>query len=135
MYEMTEGWSGDQYYSLFDNADHSKATKAYDVDRLLPGYTVIGLIGWDDLLLSNNGGYFTCPTVPIVPEHVTPFSAAELPSELETDVQHAGTVKWYVTPLIFGGNPADDSNIVWVDYAKHQELVQWWNAKYAEVRS
>ena len=46
-----------------------------------------------------------------------------------------GKIKWYVTPIVFGGNPALKDNIIWVTLAEHTELVQWWNRKYRELAS
>ena len=132
---MIEGWSGDEYYTLFDPNDYSSSTREYGVDRLLPGHTVVGLIGWDDLILFKDNGYFTCPTVPILPQYVTRCSWSQLPTMLSSDKNLAGRCKWYTTPLVLGGNPTDDSNLLWVDYKQHRELVRWWNEKHAELRS
>ena len=93
---FAEGWSGDQYYTLFEGADHDAITQAYGVDKLLPGYIVVGLVGWDDFLLVKDGEYFTSPTIPAVAEYVVPFSSNDLPTSLESDPPRVGTVKWYV---------------------------------------
>jgi hypothetical protein len=132
---ITEGWSGADYYTFFDVDDHLLMTSEYGVDRLLPGYTVVGLIGWDDFLLCLDNKYFTCPTVPIQIQHVTRLSLRQLPTVLSSDDRLAGQCKWYITPLVFGGDPKDDSNICWVDYKHHRELVRWWNAKYKELKT
>ena len=132
---MLEGWSGDEYYTLFDDADYPSLTQEYGVEPLLPGFSVVGLIGWDDFLLLRKGNYFTCPTVPILSQYVTRFEPSELPPQLTSDKNLAGRCRWYVTPLVFGGNPADDSNLIWVEYTQHRELVRWWNEKYTEMRS
>lgn len=60
-------------------------------------------------------------------------SLIELRSDLLPDRELTGKVKWYVSPLCFGGSPTDESNIIWVDLEKHCELVRWWNAKYEEL--
>jgi hypothetical protein len=130
---MLEGWSGDEYYTLFDQSDYLFLTEEYGVEALLPGYSVVGLIGWDDFLLLRDGNYFTCPTVPIVTQYVVRFAMSQLPSHLHPDHNLAGRCKWYVTPLIFGGSPTGDSNLIWVDYMQHRELVRWWNEKYKEM--
>jgi hypothetical protein len=132
---MIEGWSGDEYYTLFDQADYESLTREYGVDGLLPGFVVTGLIGWDDFLLFQDSIYFSCPTVPIVPQYVRRLALTQLPTHLHPDKNLTGRCKWYVTPLVFGGKPTDDSNLLWVNYTQHRELVRWWNEKYAEMRS
>jgi hypothetical protein len=48
---------------------------AYAIAQCLPGYEVIGLRGWDDFIVRNSvGEAYSVPTVPIVPEHLSPFS-------------------------------------------------------------
>jgi hypothetical protein len=55
------------------------------------------------------------------------------PSGLNQDRRFTGKIKWYTQPIVFGGDPSSEENMIWVDIQKHQELVKWWNRKYTEV--
>ena len=131
---MNEGWSGDDYLILFDDAESERLTKGYGVRQTLPGFAVAGLLGWDDFILRDNGGQlFRAPTVPLVQRYVEPLGEVPAPSRLTQDHRFTGKIKWYAQPIVFGGDPRAEQNTIWIDLATHQELVQWWNRKYAEV--
>lgn len=131
---MIEGWHGDDYLVLFDDAEISAFTTRYDFGRYLPGYVIIGLSGWDDFIVRGVDGHCaTLPTVPIVPEYLAPLSFALNPARIVTDDRLRGKVKWYTQPLVFGGSPVED-NIVWVTLDQHVDLVTWWNERYQSLK-
>ena len=106
------------------------ATVEYGVPDVLPGYSVVGLRGWDDLILIDEGGHaHTIPAVPIDPSWL---AESELPAlgNPEADERFAGKVKWYVQPLVFGGSPTADDNTTWITPAKHREFARYWNSLY-----
>ena len=110
-------------------------TAEYGISESLPGYFFIGLIGWDDFILSSEDGkYFRVPTVPLVNEELEPYQFPEESIRIEVDPKYNGKVKWYITPLIFGGSPTDKENMAWISYSEHAEFVRWWNAKYQELK-
>lgn len=133
---MIEGWIGDDYLVFFDpQQEVGVATAEYGVSDALPGYAVVGLRGWDDLVLSQEaGGVYTVPAVPIDP---TWLEAYELPNPelLRADTRFVGLVKWYVKPLVFGGSPTANENVAWVSHAKHRELVRYWNSMYRKLKA
>jgi len=51
----------------------------------------------------------------------------------EPDDRYAGRIKWYIQPIVFGGNPASEENVAWIDIKKHQEFVIWWNEEYRQL--
>ena len=51
---------------------------------------------------------------------------------LEADEKLAGRIKWYVAPIIFGGDPQAEENMVWLPQDKHAEIVRWWNELYCQ---
>jgi hypothetical protein len=131
---MREGWCTDRYLVLFEEREVEDATRAYLAGGALPGYTVVGLDFWDDLIVRDaTGSTFTVPVVPIDAVHLAPTT---LPTGavLLPDSRFTGTVKWYIKPLVFGGDPADDSNVAWVPHEQHRQAVAWWNQKYREIK-
>lgn len=81
---MIEGWYGDSYVALFSDAEGLSASERYEIRSLLPGFSIIGLLSWDDFIVQNQcGEVFTVPTVPCDLEHLTPYqipaSAALVP--------------------------------------------------------
>jgi hypothetical protein len=131
---MTEGWFGDDYLILFEDRA-SGLDRAYGLSDALPGYRLVGLRGWDDFLVEDStGACFTVPTVPIVQEHLAPFTIPKISAKPEPDAKVRGRIKWYVKPIALGGDPQLPDNIAWITLEQHTELVTWWNRKYHEVR-
>jgi hypothetical protein len=131
---MREGWSGDAYIILFD--ERAPALQAsYGIASALPGYRLLGLRGWDDFIVEDpSGARFIVPTVPLLLSNLSAFENNDQP-ELEADARVRGRIKWYITPLVFGGDPNLSDNVTWVTVDQHTQLVAWWNDKYRELRS
>lgn len=131
---MKEGWDGDDYVIVFDAAEAGSVTAAYGLEKFLPGYAVVAILGWDDFLVRDEcGDLFRIPTVPILPKYMEKQARLPDAASLASDERFTGKIKWYVTPIVFNGDPSAEDNIIWVDLSKHQELVRWWNDKYREV--
>src|SRR6266699_1745423 len=72
---MNEGWFGDDHFILFTPEESAEASAKYAIEKLLPGFTVMGLRGWDDFLVKNVEGHtFTVPTVPVDPKYIEPIA-------------------------------------------------------------
>ncbi len=128
---MTEGWNGDDYLILFDEGEISLVSDRYAISRSLPGFQVIGLRGWDDFIVRDSAGQIYCvPTVPAIPQYLSPFALPKMSLSLKPDERFRSTIKWCVTPLAFGGDPNVDQNIVWVTHDQHAQLVRFWNDRY-----
>ena len=126
---MIEGWHGNDHFVVFDELETEEATQRYGIEERLPGFQIVGLRGWDDFIIrETNGQLFTVPTVPLVSKYVQAF-AGSVPRDLEPD-EHAGMVKWYVTPIVFGGSPELGPNLTWVTHREHDQFVRWWNRQY-----
>jgi hypothetical protein len=131
---MVEGWLGDEYLILFSEAEIPVASERYAVSQYIERHKVVGLRGWDDLILKDSMGHTYCvPAVPLQIEYRTEYRLPVPPLALEPDDRYAGKIKWYVKPLVFGGAAEVDENIVWVDHSKHGELVTWWNRLYRDM--
>ena len=130
---MIEGWDGDDYLLLFSGEEVQSASEGYGIATLLPGYRIVGLRGWDDFIVQDkNGDTFTVPTVPCDLEYLAQFRVPSA-QELVADARFAGKVKWYIKPIVFGGDPAANENITWVTPAQHVECVRWWNTLYRDL--
>jgi hypothetical protein len=130
---MREGWCGDEYIVLFEERAPALQT-AYGITSALPGYRLLGLRGWDDFIVEDSsGGRLIVPTVPLLPSLMGPFTIT-VTSELEPDERVRDRIKWYVKPIVFGGDPRLDENVIWISVDQHTQLVTWWNAKYRELR-
>jgi hypothetical protein len=130
---MIEGWAEETYFILFDTIEIEQLTEAYCLAEFLPGYRLVGLRNWDDVIVADdNGSIFTVPTVPTVAQYLEPCSLPDI-SDLQHDEGVAGQIKWYITPIIFGGDPKLGENVTWVPISKHAELVKWWNQRFQEA--
>jgi hypothetical protein len=130
---MQEGWFGEHYFVLFDSEESAEATRRYRVAEILPDHVVVGLRGWDDLVVRDRvGATYTVPAVSMNRGRRTAFAIPVAPT-LVPDGRLTGKIKWYLKPLVFGGRPDDEANIVWVSHQQHGDLVVWWNAKYQEL--
>jgi hypothetical protein len=133
---MQEGWIGDDYVVLFEASEIASASDRYSVGSALPGFSVIGLWGWDDFIIKDcEGQLFTVPTVPMIQNHIAPLKLLLDKSALRSDDRFTGKIKWYVNPIVFGGDPEADENITWITHRQHVDLVRWWNNMYRTVSS
>jgi hypothetical protein len=131
---MREGWSGDDYLVLFDG-DAERLQASYGLTSALPGYRLLGLRGWDDFIIEDaRGARFIIPTVPTDPTYLTPFAIPDGVA-LVPDERMKARIKWYVTPLVFGGDPNLGENVTFISLDEHTKLVAWWNQKYRELRT
>ncbi|HLP86112.1 MAG TPA: hypothetical protein VK157_17295 [Phycisphaerales bacterium] len=132
---MIEGWHGNDYVVLFDATEAAALSARYDIGKYLPGYTITGLLGWDDFIVKGDDGrYWTLPTMPCSADHIAPLKLDIDAGRVVADERFRGKLKWYTTPLVFGGSPADESNVIWVTLDQHVELVKWWNDRYHKLR-
>ena len=130
---MQEGWFNDDYLILFGEPEIEAASQRYRLSEFLPQHRLRGLVGWDDFLVrAASGPILRIPTVPLDARYLEPFELPENPSPLEADPRFTGQIKWYVKPLIFGGDPRVDSNLIWVSHAQHAQLVLYWNQLYRQ---
>ena len=127
---MKEGWCGEDHFILFDENETILATEEYGISNYLDGFQVVGLLGWDDFILSNGSQFYMLPTIPIAPEYLELVQAEKLPDDLEVDERFLGKIKWYTTPILFGGDSSSEENMVWVNHKQHRELVNYWNQQY-----
>ncbi|OED13445.1 hypothetical protein [Burkholderia sp. A2] len=127
---MVEGWHGDDYIVLFVDEEASATASACGFNTALPGFSLLGLRGWQDFIVEDEAGAtFTIPCVPLDTRYLASFNLP-VPGDLEPDPRLAGKVKWLVKPLIFGGSADAEENVSWITHQQHGELVRWWNEQY-----
>ena len=131
---MTEGWNGNDYLISFAESERPDAESRYAFSALLPGYGLVGLRGWDGFIVRDGSGNMYCvPSVPLDPQYLTPYDL-DLEWSLSPDPRIAGKVKWYVKPIVFGGDPSEEPNLAWVNHEQHGQLVRWWNDRYRSLQ-
>jgi len=127
---MNEGWQNDDYLIVLTQDESIAAMEAYRFEHYLPGHTLLGLRNWNDFIVINACGVmFTVPTLPLDASCATPYALAQQIT-LEPDARFTGKIKWYLKPLVFGGDPTDKAYTVWITLEQHAELVIWWNEQY-----
>ena len=132
---MQEGWLGDNYLILFSGSEAETASQRYALSEALPRYMLLGIAGWDDFIVRDSSGRtYRVPTVPLDPDLLTPFDLPDDPATLQTDVRFTGKIKWYVKPIVFGGDPDIGDNLTWVTHEQHAPLVAWWNQQYRALK-
>jgi hypothetical protein len=133
---MREGWHHDEYLMLLGSTEVHPVSGQYAITRWLPGYRMIGVRGWDELLVQDQAGrVFSVPAIPIRAEHLEPFDLPPPDAELVPDSRFSGKIKWYLQPLVFGGSPSEESNIHWVTLEQHAPLVVLWNDRHEKLGS
>jgi len=60
---------------------------------------------------------------------------AKVHGPLNPDARFSGKIKWYVKPIVFGGDAGVGENLVWVSHEEHAQLVKFWNDKYRTLKS
>lgn len=133
---MREGWVGDDYLVLFEADEIDAARARYSFGELLPGYRLVGLRGWDDFIVEDDAGnLFIVPTVPAIRANLLRFQMPDADEVWTADERFKGMIKWYLKPVIFGGDPLALENEDWVDHEKHGEVVRYWNGVYRSVKA
>jgi hypothetical protein len=134
-HSMHQAWQADDYLILFDEQESATYSAAYEIEKYLPGHTIVALKGWDDfIVLTPAGALMTVPTVPMDAQYLAPFTIRVDPDQLVPDERFRGKVKWYKSPLVFGGDPQDPANMVWVPLEAHAEMVRFWNNTYRRTK-
>lgn len=132
---MIEGWHNGEYLVILSQGESAEAAGRYKFEQFLPGFSLVGLRGWDDFIVRNQAGIaFTLPAVPLEASSAEPFSLPES-LVLDPDARFAGKVKWYLKPLVFGGSAQDNANLAWVTHEQHAALVTWWNEQYKSLKA
>ena len=130
---MVEGWAGNDYLMLFSTDEAKAAAERYAIADLLLGYRIIGLRGWDDFIVEDQkGDTFTLPTVPCEAGELARYHVPSC-DKLIADDRFTDRVKWYITPVKFGGDHAARENITWISLVQHADAVRWCNALYREM--
>ena len=133
---MREGWHGDDYLVLFDESEVAAASARYEVSRFLPGFTVLGLLSWDDFIVQNPSSQtYAIPSVPLDVQYLSLFSLPATQTALHPDTRFEQKIKWYVKPIVFGGDADSADNVRWVSHEEHAQLVKWWNEKYRSMEA
>jgi hypothetical protein len=131
---MNEGWCGDNYLILFDESEVASTSERYAISQMLPGYQVVGLCGWDDFILRDSvGRTHLVPTIPADLQRVSPYVMPPSAKTLRSDERLCGMIKWYVKPVVFGGDANVGENLIWVSHERHAQLVKWWNDRYRSI--
>lgn len=131
---MNEGWLNQEYLILFSGSEIKSTTLRYGLPKFLPGYEVVGLRGWDDLIVRDSVGQtYAVPSVPLDTEYLAPYNIPA--GSLAPEELLSGKIKWYVQPIAFGGDPNLGSNLTWVTHEQHGQLVIWWNTQYQALKS
>ena len=132
---MIEGWYGRDHLILFNEDEIASASDRYAVSQFFPNYKLIGLRGWHDFILQrSNGATYCVPTVPAVAEQLLAYALPSSGTTLRLDHCFQGKIKWYVKPVVFGGDPQSQANIIWVSHDQHAQLVKYWNDLYRSLR-
>lgn len=132
---MIQGWHDENYINLFDASESQQLGRLYALSDSFADYQLTGLVGWDDFILCDGRGrLFRVPTVPAVVENMKPLGFEIDFSKVVSDTRFTNLVKWYVKPIVFGGDPELGENVVWITLDQHAELVRWWNTKYFEMK-
>ena len=62
---MKEGWHNDDYLILFEGSEIEEKEKDYEIDRLLPGHRLVGMVGFDEPLFRRSRDA-RCSLVPVL---------------------------------------------------------------------
>jgi hypothetical protein len=96
---------------------------------------LLGIAGWDDFIVRDSPSRtYRVPTVPLDPDLLTPFDLPDDPVTVQPDARFTGKIKWYVKPIVFGGDPNIGDNLIWVTHEQHAQLVVWWNQQHRTLK-
>jgi len=123
---MREGWCGDDHLIIFAESEVGPVSERYAIPALLPGYRILGLRGWDDFIVQDAANRsYSIPNVPLDLQYLSPLNIPPNVRLLK-DERFEGKIKWYIKPVVFGGDPRAEDNITWVSHEQNAQLVRWW---------
>ena len=118
-----------------EQSEAAKMSERYGIASSLPDYALVGLKSWDDFILGDaKNQFFTVPTVPLDAKYIQPFALDIDVSKLRADQRFTDKIRWYIKPLVFGGDPRADSNTTWITVDEHVAVVRWWNQLYRDLQ-
>ena len=129
---MIQGWNNSNYLYLIESQTESlNLANKYKINGILSEYQFYGILNWDEFILKDGSSqYFKIPTVPFVANFLKPIPDFEPNVNLSPDPKLFNLIRWHVKPVVFGGDPVSETNISWVDFDQHIDLVIWWNEQY-----
>ena len=132
---MVQGWHNDDYLILFQEQSESvNLAGLYDLANYLPGYSLVGIKGWDNFIVCTAANqFFTVPTVPMDMRYLEPLDFVVDFMKLRADERFVDKIKWYIKPIVFGGDAHDEGNIAWLSLNQHTDAVKWWNQLYFDA--
>jgi hypothetical protein len=143
MNAQREGWLLDEYVRFYAESARLEIALLYAFHEFLPGYELWGSWGLDALCLGLDSKLYRIPWIPLSEAHrqeVYPSVEAlqtVLASihEATSAYEHFGKEVHFITPIVFGGSPEDEANMVMVDQSTHAQLCVYWNRTYARLRA
>jgi hypothetical protein len=132
---MIQGWHAEEYLFVFEASEIDALTERYGIAAYLPGYKILGLKSWDDFIVRDEEmRTFTLPTIPMDAQYLQPFELDVDSSAVLPDPRFVDKIKWYIKPIIFGGDPSANENMAWLSLDQHVEAVKYWNRLYRDVK-
>lgn len=133
---MKEGWHNDDYLILFEIKEIQQKEEGYEINRFLPGYSLLGMVGWDYFLVMDreNQRLFRIPTIPIVLTEKQAWNHKIDLEALKPDGRFQGKVKWYLKPIVFGGDPNPGNNMTWISHEDHVQAMNI-GTRYIQTQS
>lgn len=134
----------DKYVRLYDPAHWDRINKEYKSAEFIPDYKIIGSVDDYALCIGNDKEIYIIPFIPLNKEFSEKYARniEELQILTEskmiiTDDKYDkyGLELHFVTPIIFGGSPADPSNRKYVPQPQHAELCNFWNSTYYRIKN
>ena len=143
MSTQREGWLAGDYVRIYASNDRKDVAELYGFNEFLPGYELWGSWGCDALCLAHDSKLYRIPWIPLSQTHRQEayVSVEALDSALVNlhealpAYEHYNREIHFVTPIVFGGSPADDANIAMVDRVAHAQICRYWNGVYSRLQS
>jgi len=140
MTEQREGWLDDEYVRVYAEKDRARVAQLYAFETFLPGYEPWASWGFDVLCIAPDSRLYLVPWIPLDEsfrkeryQTVDAFEEAIARlHEATSAYEHFQNEVHLVTPLVFGGDPAESP--VMIDQNAHAEVCRFWNQTYARLK-
>lgn len=76
---------------------------------------------------------FRVPTIPLILKKKEEWPHKVDLAALKPDGRFQGKVKWYLKPVVFGGDPNPGGNLVRISHEDHVQGVKYWNQVYSQA--
>jgi len=137
-----QGFIDNQKIQLFSADEIDKINEDYLTQKYIPLFKIIGSLELDAICIDKTGEIYLIPFIPLSDKHAGKYfdnletllnSIQKKLIRISESHPQYNQQLFLKKPLVFGGDPLDESNNLFANQSKHAEVCCYWNKLYREM--